>query len=114
VNVGSMASASVDAISAGIEAVPVHATGPSGAEAEASADAPHLDEAVAGALVVEASPRPPGAMSAITQQLDSEQRPSHGRPDPIGPDDDVADYRVATLDEYLAVLGDVHARRPET
>jgi hypothetical protein len=37
------------------------ATRPGGAEAEAAADAPDLDEAVADALVIGASPRSPGA-----------------------------------------------------
>src|SRR5438093_9895577 len=52
-----------------LEAVPVHATRPGRAEAEAAADAPHLDEAVADALVVEASPRSPGSMSAVAQRF---------------------------------------------
>src|SRR5207244_12575223 len=54
------------ALGYGLEAVPVHATCPGRAEAEAAADTPDLDEAVADALVVEASPRSPGAMSAVT------------------------------------------------
>jgi hypothetical protein len=57
------------ALGYGLEAVPVQATRPGRAEAGAAADAPDLDEAVADALVVEASPRSPGAMSAVAQRL---------------------------------------------
>jgi hypothetical protein len=60
----------------GLEAVPVHAPASGRAEAEAAADAPDLNETVAGALVIEASPRSPGAMSAVAQRL----LPEHGRP----------------------------------
>src|SRR5213076_3082658 len=87
--------------------------GPGGAEAEAAADAPDLDEAVLCALVLEASSGSPGAMSAVAQRLVAEERPPHGRADSVGADDDVCDDGLTTVQERLAVLGRADARPPE-
>jgi hypothetical protein len=53
-------------------------------------------------------------MAAVAQWLLPKQRPPHGRADPVGADDHVADHRVSSVEEYLPVLGRAVAGRPET